>query len=240
MINKTYIENFFTGLTFNEELHKYFINGKLLEGSVSKIVERFHLQFEKEKISYFIAKSKGITQEEVLKEWEENNKKSIIKGNKIHKFCENYFYNKSTIPETLYDKYAVMLFHEIPNHIIPIAPEIKMYHKEYLFPGTMDLLLYNTKKDKYIIVDYKSNEDLYKNYRGQKLLEPFNNYLDTPLNKYKIQLSLYQILIEQIPDIKVENRAIFWIPEREIIFIEDFTDILKNYLKNEIQCYWKF
>ena len=81
-----------------------------------------------------------------------------------------------------------------------------MYHKEYLFGGTLDLLLYDTIQEGYIIGDYKTNKDLFKNYRGQTLKDEFSFLLQNSFNIYQLQLSLYQILLEQLSDIKVIKR----------------------------------
>jgi hypothetical protein len=63
----------------------------------------------------------------------------------------------------------------------------------------------------YITGDYKTNEDLFKNYKEKKLLEPFDFLLDCPYNHYQIQLSLYQILLEQTN---------FFVSERWLIYLE--------------------
>ncbi len=233
MKNKNEILDFFKDVTFNEELHQYFVNGILLRDSVTQLLKDFKDHPDFYNISKFVAIKEHKTQEEILKEWNDKKVKSQIIGNNLHSFCENYINDKNTEPKTLLDKYAIMMFNEIPSYIIPLVTELKMYHKEYMFPGTLDLLLYNKNTSKYIILDFKTNEDIHKNFKGKTLLKPFDNLLDCPLNEYKIQTSLYQILLEQIPGIKIEKRVIFWIPQRKIIFTEDYSDILKDYLKTK-------
>ena len=69
---------------------------------------------------------------------------------------------------------AIMKFWgDLPPHVIPIIMEAKMYHKEQLYAGTADGILYNTLTGKYIIIDYKTNIDLFKNYKGQKDVRTF-------------------------------------------------------------------
>jgi hypothetical protein len=102
-----------------------------------------------------------------------------------------------------------------------------------MYAGTADIILYNTKTDKYIIGDYKTNKDLFKNYKGKKMLLPFNGLLDCPLSKYKLQASYYQILLEQMEGVEVEERwVIHLLPDGtyKVHKPEDLTDKLKQEL----------
>ena len=96
--------------------------------------------------------------------------------------------------------------------------------------GTADIILYNTKTNKFIIADYKTNIDLFKNYKGKKMLIPFQDKLDMPFSKYELQLSFYQNLFEQC-GYEVEDRKIIWLREDgtfEVYKTEDLTEKLKT------------
>ena len=75
----------------------------------------------------------------------------------------------------------------------------------------MDILLFDTKNQTYIIADYKTNRDLFKNFQGQTMLGPFEYKWDRPFSHYEIQLSYYQILIEQILGITVSRRIVVYL-----------------------------
>lgn len=112
-----------------------------------------------------------------------------------------------------------------------------MYSEKWGIAGTADLMFYDTKSDNIVLRDWKSNQDLFKNYKGKRLLAPFNYLEDNPFNKYQLQLSLYQILFEQT-GFKIENRALIWVKEDgtyKIYRTNDYRDRLiehlnKNYL----------
>ena len=113
--------------------------------------------------------------------------------------------------------------------------ELRMYHKVFKFSGTADILLYDTINKCFIIADYKTNKDLFKNFAGQKMTKIFSHFLDTPFNHYQLQLSYYQILFEQI-GYKVSRRIIIWLKEDgtyEMYDTEDLTSILIKELKNK-------
>ena len=83
---------------------------------------------------------------------------------------------------------------------------------------------------KSLIVTHNTNKDLYKNYMGEKMFSPFANMLNCPFNHYQLQLSYYQILLQQIEGIDVSYRKIIWLrPDGnyELYDTEDYTEILQ-------------
>jgi hypothetical protein len=83
------------------------------------------------------------------------------------------------------------------------------------------------------MVTHNTNKDLYKNFKEQKLLPPFNELLDMPLSTYKLQLSLYENALHKI-GIKVVGRRILWLKpdsEYEKINLESYQKEIDNELK---------
>ena len=231
-INK--ILKFFNGLEFNEGQHLYTVNGKNINSSVSKIIKNFVKPFDTDGISKGVARKRGLSQKEVLAEWKEISDKACDKGTRVHIFGELYPFDRTLKPSDKYEEAVVKFWNDLPSHIVPVIMELRMYHKDYLFAGTGDILLYNKISGQYIIGDYKTNKDLFKNFKGQKMLSLFDDLLDMPLNHYQLQLSFYQILFEQI-GLKVESRKIIWLkPDGtyDMYDTEDYTGTLKEYLKH--------
>ena len=83
---------------------------------------------------------------------------------------------------------------------------------------------------KRLIPTHNTNKDLFKNFKGKRLKAPFNNLLDSPFDKYNIQLSMYQILFE-LTGYEVENRFIIWLKpdaEYEIYYTQDLRKEINN------------
>jgi hypothetical protein len=222
----------FKDLKFNEKEHIYSVNGKNFNGSVSKIIETFYEKFNAPKQAIKTAKYRGITAEEVLAEWAATNKEAIERGNRVHLFGELYPFNRNMKPSCLQEEAVVKFWEDLPEWIVPVGVEIKMYHKVFMFPGTADILLFNTKNQEYIIADYKTNKDLFKNFREKKMLGIFSNFLDNPYNHYQIQLSFYQILLQQL-GIKVYRRSIIWLQldgTYKLYHTQDLTEALNEHL----------
>ena len=78
----------------------------------------------------------------------------------------------------------------------------------------------------------KTNKDLYKNFKQEKLLPPFDELLDMPLNIYKLQLSLYQMALEHIGMKAVARRIMWLLPDGSYnkIPLESYTKQLEEEL----------
>ena len=108
------------------------------------------------------------------------------------------------------------------------------------YAGTFDLLWYykhpkDESKSGLVILDYKTNASLTNDFSrnmGKFFTEPFGEMYDEALSSYKLQLSAYQIPLEDI-GLKVIGRRIIWLKEDgdyELIPIDDYTERLRNTL----------
>ena len=237
---KVDILTYFKDLQFDEKQHTYTVNGKKLKISVSGLYKKYVQPFDKYAKSLEISERTGEPQADILKAWDDKGKKAIKIGKEAHLFGELYPFNKQLKPKNKYEEAIVHFWNDLPEIIVPVITEVQMYHKEYMFAGTADILLYNTVTEKYIIGDYKTNADLFKNYKGRennykgkKMLGPFSSLLDQPFNHYQLQLSFYQILLEQL-GLEVASRKIIHIKPNgmyDLYGTEDYTGILKEELK---------
>lgn len=225
-----HIENTFKGIKFVENTHTYFFNNQKVKKSVSGVVHKFVPFFDKDNIAQRVAVKKGVPIEIVLQEWEDIKNKACEHGTKIHLFGEQYPYNKNLKPSCGKEEAIVKFWNILPDYVVPVKLELQMYHPLYKFCGTADIILYNKELNEFIIGDYKTNKDLFKNYNNQKMLAPFDFLLDNPFNHYQLQLSLYQLLFE-LTGYKVCRRKLIWLQDNGNFKMYD----LKDYTKELIQ-----
>lgn len=237
-MNKEQLQNklieYFKELKFETASHTYEVKGSPLT-SVSNMIKGFVQKVDFDRIAYFIAKRDGITKQEVLQMWANKRDNSCSLGHKTHDYGENYFEGEYKEPTNGFESAIDSFWKSLPEHLIPIVFELQMYSVELGLAGTSDFILYNTLTGKFIIGDYKTNEDLFKNHKGKTLLKPFEDLLDCPYSKYEIQLSAYQILFEQT-GYEVESRVILWLkPDGTYIFykVQDLTDKIKKTIKTK-------
>lgn len=83
-----------------------------------------------------------------------------------------------------------------------------------------------------MMVTHNTNEDLYKNFKGQTLLKPFQDMLDQNASYYTLQLSLYAIPLQNL-GMNVIGRRLVWVrPDGnyEKVKIENVSDRLREAL----------
>tara|TARA_Y100000590_G_scaffold35166_1_gene38202 strand:- start:228 stop:956 length:729 start_codon:yes stop_codon:yes gene_type:complete len=212
----------YNSLEFDELSHTYKINGEIYP-STSALIKQFYEPFKTDLIAGFVAKKYNKTKQQVLKEWQENNKKATDYGTKVHKCAEDYCLGiqSEDIPKSV-----IKFWDELPEYYELVFVELQMYSNEYKYAGTTDFVLLDTRDNTLVIGDYKTNKDLFKSYNN--MLKPFEIFEDSSYNKYQIQLSYYQILLEQL-GFKISNRMLVWLrgDDYEIYYPSDLTKILK-------------
>lgn len=226
--------------------------------SETKAVETSERNWDNPNSKYY-----RMTPEEILSQWKEKSENACAHGTEVHEFGESCFYymtgqydkilpafkNRLTNDGGFESKSpkedaVVKYYQDLPLCYIPILAETKVYDTNLGYAGTFDILFYydatlDGKSDKnsgLIIMDWKTNEDLYKNFKEQKLLTPFDELPDMPLSLYKLQLSLYQICLENIGFL-VKDRRVLWLKPEGIydkIRFEEFTKTLRMCLKGRL------
>lgn len=228
------LNDFFRDVVFSEEGHRYFYKGEPILLSASKVFHKFVEPFDAEGIARSICAKSGKDPVELIKEWNTKSQEACDLGTSVHSFGEKYAINRTLKPKNGYEQAIVNFWKTVPDFIKIVSLEQIMYHFEYKYAGTADIILINEKTGKFIIGDYKSNANIFKNYKGKRMLKPFNNLLDMPFNHYQLQLSLYQMLLEQINGVEVSIRRLIWLlPDGtfKLLDTDDYTGILKKELK---------
>ena len=176
----------------------------------------------------------GMSKEEILAMWKVKSTHACEFGTDVHAFGESMFYYMTDQPEKIleecktqfidgrphpnnpHEEAVVKFWDDIPENIVPVLAETKVFNRNGTpYAGTFDILFYyvdepNSPKNGLMIFDYKTNEDLYKNYKEQKLLWPFNDLLDMNESYYILQLGCYQIPLENL-GYNVLARRLIWL-----------------------------
>jgi len=151
------------------------------------------------------------------------------------------------IPTRPKEESALKFWQNFPQDMWVVLPETKLYSginpdkpkfKED-FGGTMDLLMYyknpnDDSKSGLVLGDWKTNGNLYKEFsRATKkmMFPPFQEYFEENLSAYTIQLSCYQIPLEDL-GYKVLGRRIIWLKDDgyEVISVNNETKKLREIL----------
>lgn len=169
--------------------------------SVTRFIEQFHKPFDQDYWSKYKAEQAGITQEEILSNWQKLNDHANIIGNHTHQWIEDYFNEKwvklPSEPEFIkrINKFNI-IFGESLHKLEPVKFEVRIFSKKWNIAGMIDsIFLYNGK---IFILDWKTNKKFTTHNRYKEfLLPPFQNHLKSHLTEYSIQISLYAIILEE-------------------------------------------
>jgi len=215
-------------ILFDEESHTY----KSLDNqpflSVSSLITLFKPPFDPNgSIITKCAEKKGITVEELRKEWDQIRDDANYKGHKFHSDMENYI-NTGVVADGV-NKVFIKQFQDL--HLKgKLYSECVLINKTHKIAGTTDLIeLFPNKKIN--IYDFKTNKKLEKksNWR-QYMKAPLHALEHCNFNHYSIQLSLYAYMLEQYG---------FWINKLAIFYINPRSNILEvhnvNYLIKDVK-----
>jgi hypothetical protein len=216
----------FNDVTFHDEPHKYYVDGKELV-SVTTIIHRYQEDFQEDYWSNYKAEEYSLNQREVLRAWKFINKKGTIKGSAIHDYSENLFQNKIfPYPKQLildefgfdpvWEEYLITkkhvdnFYNDVKGKLIPIRTEMVVYDKESLIGGMLDILFYNVKAKQFQIWDYKSNKKFDKEMKSRHFHDELFMLEDSDLEIYSLQLAMYKLIIEKNTGIKLGKSYVVW------------------------------
>ena len=229
-----YLNDTFSDIVFDESKHTYRANGDYYT-SVTKYIKRFIDEPDFEMIAGFIDRKHNLKSGTTKRLWELKGRHATALGRRVHFFAEVYTWHRTVPPDSGYERAVSKFLNSLPKHIVPLLTEFIVYSDNLKIAGTIDLVLFDLNKKMLILADYKTNEDLSKNFKEKKLLPPFTDFYDSPLGKYILQLNLYDILISaaQIP---VSERWIVHVKDNgkyNVILVPDYTERVQKAIENE-------
>jgi hypothetical protein len=211
-------------LTFFEDEHIYFmrdIDGKYRNDfpSVSKVIKKFYVPFDAESKALQMTDGDEEETKILLEKWKKSGDYSTNLGSRVHYMLESdlvgRYNNYKEVRQPIFEcdsqqlvksnnmitagKEFLDLMHE--RGAVLLDTEMVLGDPELGYVGQPDKawLMMNRQRDNFgiVITDWKTNQE--KNFQIQpytgKMLHPFQNYHDTALTHYFIQLPLYGKLL---------------------------------------------
>lgn len=241
----------FGDFKFFEEDHHYEFKGKRVGISVTRLIEEYTNEFDAQAVAEKIATRDNKTIQEVLNEWEYKNKFACEKGSTCHEFAQSLWSGKGFIygyfdSSSEYIKAVGKItkqadnFHEdYKDRLEHLADEYVIGSEEYDIASAIDHLFINKLTGGLVLVDYKTNSDIYKDQKyyensrrkPPKMKIPLHNIDDFTIKHYHIQLSIYKYLVEKYTNLKFEEMFIVYFSEN----IENYEIIPVPYLYKEVK-----
>lgn len=208
-------------IRFDKDKHKYFLDTFEL-CSVTSHLDSYKKEFETYKIANRLCKIHNEKYnlyntlherkpEYYVELWTAKRDMAAARGTFIHLYAQNFpYFDEPKIKE---HQFIIDYFNDLPDNFIFIGSEVKVYSTKLKIAGTLDGLLWNKDTNKLILIDWKTNQEIYKKDNGY-LAEPFNKFKATKLNTYMLQLNFYKFCLEEMfeKDL-VESLHIVWLNE---------------------------
>lgn len=226
-----------TIVTLDEATHQYTDNYGKSYMSVSAFLSLFSKKFDREGISRLSAAKKGISQEEILAEWDKKRDDAIDHGNIIHNALEGYMKTTTLRDEESHLMPLVKSISKEYSEYYRIFPEEIIFCEEELLAGKTDNRFQCTSHKSSIIDfgDFKtnlSNGIQFKNKYNQYMLGPLSHLQDCNYNKYALQLSTYAYLHQKKTNCKIGSLHILFIPPDNHL---NWRKIYVPYMKSEVE-----
>lgn len=161
------------------------------------------------------SKYAGMTKEDILAKWTQNAETSMMYGSKVDEYAECVFNanENATLMWKLdsgfdYDEklqnfckgldefisYMTERGYQFIGREIPMYVEsIGTFGKTNIVTGRLDALFYNPEKNKYMVVDWKTTEDIKtQSFRSKRMKGPGLVWEDCDMSKYTIQIHTYK------------------------------------------------
>lgn len=225
-------------LTFVEDTHTYFIKnkeGKIVSDlpSVSSVITQFYEPFDDLTKSYEMCNGDLALQNSLLTEWRATADYANNRGSRVHYLLETdllkMYGSYKSVRKPIFECDEEQI--RTGNNMIDAGHDfIRTMHRrgavlldtemvlgsiELGYTGQPDKVWLMYDKDGnlgFIITDWKTNKP--KNFLVQawtvQMLPPFEDYVDTALTHYKIQLPLYgRLILDMLKGTKYENIKFF-------------------------------
>lgn len=237
----------FSDLNFEPVKHQYTLAGQYLP-AVSTLIKRHVPPFDKNKLiktrngSFSLLQlsamkeskivGREVTTHELERKWQLINEDACTLGSRVHLFLENYTgIETPTLPQ---EEAGIKYINSLKGRFKISFRELRAYSRKYAYAGTMDLPLevIGSNTESFVISDYKTNGDLFKAYDYMK--PPFESLEASPFNADQLQLSYYQIMLEEA-ELNIIDRTIIHLKADGTFkpyHLYDFTQELKDYMKH--------
>jgi len=215
-------------IQFQEEGHKYFIDGK--PGSVGGYISTttlVHKLFPAFDADVVIAKMRGskrwpdskyhgLTDDEIKLLWENNRSAAASAGTRMHANLELYANDQ-------------------PHDTVRDNPDMKPYRSEWLIfdeesgiSGSVDMV-YETGGGEFVLCDYKRSKEIRRWNPWQKGCSPITEGLDDcNFNHYSLQLGIYTAILEKNYGIKIRESFILVLHPDQDAYLKIGTRDLSN------------
>ncbi|MBF0474550.1 MAG: PD-(D/E)XK nuclease family protein [Deltaproteobacteria bacterium] len=207
--------------------------------SCTTFIKTFFPAFDREGVSARYAEKYDLDQATVLANWDAKGTAAATLGTKVHRYAECLMTGQTPLPRPA-DDIEAGYFESAALGVVHLLKKYEFIKSEMMIAspglglaGTIDLIM--KQKKTFLILDWKTNAKINKSNQYQKGLPPIGHIDDCNYNHYRLQLNLYQYLLEKekyfVDATGFRTGLIHLSPDGampEIMTIQDMTDAIEN------------
>lgn len=248
---KQRLKETFKDFKFYEDGHYYECKGKRVGVSVTTFIHEYCNEFDELGMAEKTAIKNNKSVQEILDEWHYKRDFSCEKGTDGHNYSQHLWSgNKYEILKfDMSDEYyqsvfkihrqAESFYRDYKERLEHLFDELPIGSEEFNIASCCDHLFYNKLTGGLVLVDYKTNTDIYKDKKyyenarkkPPKMKIPLQHLEDLTIIHYYIQLSIYKFLIEKYTGLKVDEMFIAYFSEN----IDNYEIIEPLNMENEVE-----
>ena len=215
-------------ITFHEPTHKYYVNGSC-KGNISctGFVHEFFKHFDpKETIAkmrrgpkWSSSKYFGMTDEQIIKEWNDNGKQASSAGTAMHLAIEQFLHGAPeeidpAVKETAEWRYFMKFWKECGHDLEPYRSEWEVFtdslepvagERKIKLCGSIDMVFRRKSDGKFVIYDWKRSKEIKSENPFSTGLAPLDHLPDTNYWHYTLQLNVYKWILETYYGVEVAD-----------------------------------
>ena len=208
-------------IVFHEPTHKYYIDGSC-EGNLSctGFIHEFFGHFNpkeiiakmrKNPIKWAQSKYYGKTDEEIIKEWNDNGKAASEAGTAMHLAIEQFLHGspEEIAPETFDSiewKYFKKFWDTFGSDLEPYRSEWEVWtSSDIKLCGSIDMVFRRKSDGKFVIYDWKRSKEIKAENPFGNGLAPLDHLPDCNYWHYTMQLNIYKWILEKYYGLEVDG-----------------------------------
>lgn len=203
-------------IRFEEEGHKYFIDGQLASSlgyiSTTTLIHKLFPRFDADAIiakmrnslSWGDSKYYGLTDQEIKGLWNKNGSDAASAGTEMHSNLEMW---GNGLPHNTESKEFRLFsrFRDDNPDLKPFRSEWLIFDEESKISGSVDMI-YKNDSGEFLMCDYKRSKEIRLFNKLQKGCSPVTSDLDDcNLNHYSLQLGIYKAILEKNYGIEISK-----------------------------------
>jgi hypothetical protein len=246
-------------IEFHEPTHKYYVNGSC-EGNISctGFVHEFFGHFDPKAIIAKMKKSSkwttskyyGKTDDEIIKEWNDNGKQASSSGTAMHLAIEQFLHGSPeqinlSVLDTPEWKYFMKFWDDCGDDLEPYRSEWEVFtdstnssvkERKIKLCGSIDMVFRRKSDNKYVIYDWKRSKEIKSENPFGSGLAPLDHLPDTNYWHYTLQLNIYKWILETYYGLEIADLYLVILHPDNPSYRRMRLNILTDEVEDMIEC----